>query len=74
MARNVILSVLLCLASADLLCAFYLPGVAPKDFKPHDLVEVKVNKIFLLTLETFVLSLACHGNYNLPLGLIFCIT
>ena len=43
MARNLLLSVVLWLAAADLLSAFYLPGVAPRDFKPHDLVEVKVN-------------------------------
>ncbi|KAI0240055.1 Transmembrane 9 superfamily member 4 [Lamellibrachia satsuma] len=60
MARNVILSVLLCLASADLLCAFYLPGVAPKDFKPHDLVEVKAIKL------TSVKAQLPYNYYSLP--------
>ena len=52
MARTMILSVLLCLALADLPSAFYLPGVAPRDFQPHDLVEVKVTiKVGLLSLN-----------------------
>lgn len=60
MARNRILSVLLCLASADLLSAFYLPGVAPRDFQPHDLVEVKAIKL------TSVKAQLPYDYYSLP--------
>jgi transmembrane 9 superfamily protein 2/4 len=40
-----IAAAVLLLFSAQLVRGFYLPGVAPQDFKRKDIVNLKVNKL-----------------------------